>query len=535
MPSKPPSKLPFGTPAPAPAQKKKASPFGGAFALEGLGLEAKAGGRGAAAAGAAPRAPALAGRRAGACARGRLWRVWSARTRARPRPAPAAAQASRPRRRLALPRLRAARPRPRPRRRPSAAARRSARPRAAATRDQKSSRSTRNVTLRSSREVDKLLAKYAGKEAELVLRLQKKYAAQLGSPAAASPFGQTAAPAASPFGQTPAPAASPFGARAPAAAASPFGTTQTPRCCIAVRPDARARGLALRWQRARAGALWRQRVRESVDARRGRRLSGARLAFRRGAGLRKPRRGRRAGLRKRVGARDRLGLRDSGFGAAGGDARSKVVEIYQKCNPTKLGEVDKLLAKYAGREAELVARLQKKYAAQLGGGAGPPSASPRPSEAARPSAPRRRSAGAARRSAGRRRRQALASVAWRRRGGAHGGFGGGGGADGRLRPPAAQAPAFGSPAALGGGSAFGQAAASPAFGQASGFGGASPGGGFGGAAAAPSAGFGGFGAAAAQSPGFGQPQQPAFGGGGFGQPQGQQSSTFGRSFTQFRG
>jgi len=59
MPSKPPSKLPFGTPAPAPAQKKKASPFGGAFALEGLGaaLEAKAAAAGAAA---PPPAPAPA-------------------------------------------------------------------------------------------------------------------------------------------------------------------------------------------------------------------------------------------------------------------------------------------------------------------------------------------------------------------------------------------------------------------------------------------------------------------------------------------
>ena len=35
---------------------------------------------------------------------------------------------------------------------------------------------------------------------------------------------------------------------------------------------------------------------------------------------------------------------------AAGDARSKVVEIYEKCNPTKLSEVDTLLAKYAGRE-----------------------------------------------------------------------------------------------------------------------------------------------------------------------------------------
>ena len=58
---------------------------------------------------------------------------------------------------------------------------------------------------------------------------------------------------------------------------------------------------------------------------------------------------------------------------AAGDARSKVIEIYEKCNPTaKLGEVDKLLAKYAGREAELiVAAPEERGAAQLGGfGAG---------------------------------------------------------------------------------------------------------------------------------------------------------------------
>ena len=70
---------------------------------------------------------------------------------------------------------------------------------------------------------------------------------------------------------------------------------------------------------------------------------------------------------------------------AGGDARSKVVAIYEKCNPTKLGEVDNLLAKYAGREAELIARLQKKYAAQLGGFARRP---PRPQRP--PRRPRRR-------------------------------------------------------------------------------------------------------------------------------------------------
>ena len=68
---------------------------------------------------------------------------------------------------------------------------------------------------------------------------------------------------------------------------------------------------------------------------------------------------------------------------AASDARSKVIEIYAKCNPTKLGEVDNLLAKYAGRETELIARLQKKYAAQLGA----PPAAPAFGAPAAPAAP----------------------------------------------------------------------------------------------------------------------------------------------------
>lgn len=47
--------------------------------------------------------------------------------------------------------------------------------------------------------------------------------------------------------------------------------------------------------------------------------------------------------------------------AATADVRSQVVEIYRIHNPQKLGDVDGLLAKYQGREAELVAKLKKKY------------------------------------------------------------------------------------------------------------------------------------------------------------------------------
>lgn len=54
-------------------------------------------------------------------------------------------------------------------------------------------------------------------------------------------------------------------------------------------------------------------------------------------------------------------------GGGGGDIRSKVLAIYQQCNPTKLGDVDKILLKYKGQEDKLLQNLQNKYAAQLGG------------------------------------------------------------------------------------------------------------------------------------------------------------------------
>jgi phosphoribosyl-dephospho-CoA transferase len=44
-------------------------------------------------------------------------------------------------------------------------------------------------------------------------------------------------------------------------------------------------------------------------------------------------------------------------------AKNAVIEIYEKHNPAKLSEVDSLLAKYAGKEGELVSRLRAKYLA----------------------------------------------------------------------------------------------------------------------------------------------------------------------------
>ena len=476
MPSKPPSKLPFGTPAPAPAQKKKASPFGGAFALEGLGaaLEAKAAAAGAAPA-AAPAPAASGGPRRRPYTRG-LWRVWSAGAPHRRR------RPSRPRaprhRRLARRGARAARPR----RRPSAAA---GLPRPASVSGGDARSKVVEIYQKCNptklAEVDKLLAKYAGKEAELVLRLQKKYAAQLGSPAAASPFGQTAAPAASPFGQTPAPAAaaSPFARSTPAAAASPFGTTQTPAPAASPfgqTPAASPFGGSAPAPAPFGGSAFGSPSTLGAGAA-GTSAFGSTSSLGAGAA---PAFGSAVEPGRRAGLRDQLGLRGRGRRRA----RSKVVEIYQKCNPTKLGEVDKLLAKYAGREAELVARLQKKYAAQLGGGAAPAFGQPAALGGGSAFGATSTLGGGGATFGGAAAAPSSASAAWRR--GVHGRvWRRRGGADGRWRrgaptggfgAPRRRAPAFGSAARR-------SAAARPsarrrrraAFGQASGFGGASPG------------------------------------------------------------
>lgn len=44
-----------------------------------------------------------------------------------------------------------------------------------------------------------------------------------------------------------------------------------------------------------------------------------------------------------------------------GTTHARVAEIYAKYNPDKLGEVDTIVQKYAGREAQLIAALEKKY------------------------------------------------------------------------------------------------------------------------------------------------------------------------------
>ena len=40
--------------------------------------------------------------------------------------------------------------------------------------------------------------------------------------------------------------------------------------------------------------------------------------------------------------------------------REQVMKIYQQYNPTKIGEVEKILLKYKGAESTLLAKLAKK-------------------------------------------------------------------------------------------------------------------------------------------------------------------------------
>jgi len=179
----------------------------------------------------------------------------------------------------------------------------------------------------------------------------------------------------------------------------------------------------------------------------------------------------------------------SAFG--GKNPRDILVDFYQKRNPSKVGEVDKLLAKYAGQEEQLFRNLAKKYSLDpaLFGVSAMPAAAPAPSPfGAQPG-------GMASSSAGFGHTSTL------------GGIGGG--------VPTSPTP-FGNPSALGGctsAPAFGSPAGGGGFGSSAGPG-TTPG--FGGLAAA--GGSSGFGAAPAGGSSYGN-QTGGFGstaGGGFG-------------------
>ncbi|KAF0711833.1 Aste57867_5091 [Aphanomyces stellatus] len=323
--------------------------------------------------------------------------------------------------------------------------------------------------------------------------------------AAASPFGAfgtTAAPPTaakpSPFGAAtpPAAAASPFGTAAPvAAAASPFGSA-APAAAAAASPF------------ASTTPAWGSSSAQPAAA------FGASPAF------------------------------------GGVDYRAKVVEFYKQHNPDKLSEVDTVLAKYKGKEEELLQKLEAKYNKPKATGFGaqsPFGAAAAPAFGSTPSpfgaSPSAFGGNAAASPFG----AAAAAPAFGSNpspfgaappAAAAGGFGS---ASPFGAPPASQvpafgsttgfssttaAPAFGSTTQLGGFGGLG--ASAPTFGASSTLGGgaAASGGGFSSFASGATPSFGGgFGgqAAAAATPAFG-------GGGGFGQPSG-----FGNpSFTQAR-
>eukprot|EP01065_Artemidia_motanka_P041766 TRINITY_DN5449_c1_g1_i1.p1 TRINITY_DN5449_c1_g1~~TRINITY_DN5449_c1_g1_i1.p1 ORF type:complete len:895 (+),score=251.16 TRINITY_DN5449_c1_g1_i1:44-2686(+) len=55
-------------------------------------------------------------------------------------------------------------------------------------------------------------------------------------------------------------------------------------------------------------------------------------------------------------------------GGGGSDWKSRLTRFYEAYDPGKVGQVDKVLGKFAGREAEMMAKLVEKYGPEPGGG-----------------------------------------------------------------------------------------------------------------------------------------------------------------------
>eukprot|EP00931_Biecheleriopsis_adriatica_P102925 TRINITY_DN7782_c0_g1_i1.p1 TRINITY_DN7782_c0_g1~~TRINITY_DN7782_c0_g1_i1.p1 ORF type:complete len:2353 (-),score=629.77 TRINITY_DN7782_c0_g1_i1:22-7080(-) len=225
------------------------------------------------------------------------------------------------------------------------------------------------------------------------------------------------------------------------------------------------------------------------------------------------------------------------------EVRQKVTQIYQQFNPTKLGEVESLLAKYRGKEQELYLKVCKKYNVNppppltsaapqaAGGGAfGAPAqgglfGGQQPSAFGAPQGQQASPFGGGMSSSG------FGAAASPFGGMSSSGFGGGAASPfGGACCGGATQPAFGNTSALGSApgaaSPFGAAPASP-FG-----GGMAAGGGFGALAQQQPSGFGGspFGGGAAASPFGGGATASPFGGGACASPFGG-----GNQWTQHRG
>lgn len=238
--------------------------------------------------------------------------------------------------------------------------------------------------------VDKYLQKYKGREPELMAQLRKKYlsggttapfgAAPVPAPASNNAFGQ-------PFGGTSTSTTSPFSSSSANIQAS-SGMSMTPS-----KPDAAPTKPLFGGQHMDPGGVnndMRDDAQQQQQQQQNSPFGGAapqQNAFGSSTTTTSPfgggnAFGTAASPSPFGGAATQQAPRMSGGGIFGGgmqpqgDIRSQVVAIYQRVDPSKLDKVDQFLAKYKGREAELLAQLNKKYAGKLGGVVGAPSSVP---------------------------------------------------------------------------------------------------------------------------------------------------------------
>ena len=194
--------------------------------------------------------------------------------------------------------------------------------------------------------VDQVLAKYRGQETKLFASLRKKYQVPVtetfNSPSgtqpaagAASPSGTTA------FGQTP---SSPGGFGTQTFGSPGFGAPTSATTGFGGQQPAQAQ------QQAGATAFGSTGFGASSNT-----SSGFGSTSFGGTSFGAPQGG--------------SGFGQTGFGGSSGgafgqqtDYRARLVEFYTKHNPSKLSSVDAVLTKYRGRETELFAQLERKYA-----------------------------------------------------------------------------------------------------------------------------------------------------------------------------
>lgn len=255
--------------------------------------------------------------------------------------------------------------------------------------------------------VDKYLQKYKGREQEMVAQLRKKYfsggapspAAPTLAAIAPAPTAQTAKAAFGQFGiaknSTSTPQSGPFVvASAGSNASAPSGTVQV-SSTMSMNPPKSNGGIGIslfsneadpssndgdmrddsQQQQQQATSLFASPSASAVTNQSGLFGSNAPSPFR-AATTTSGAFAAPASPFGGISAPQPGGASSSGFALQPqpGDIRSQVVAIYQRVDPSKLDKVDQFLAKYKGREADLLAQLHKKYGDKLQGlGGGAPS------------------------------------------------------------------------------------------------------------------------------------------------------------------